>query len=128
MEWSGDGFGKGVQQQLVRVKMLARCRVIGAESTQTVMLPFRYAFDKSKMNVAITSGEFVMPDLLIAIEQRHVHMGCGSRMHGDVGAAISQGEAKRKRLGLGISNVECQVITVGAVRPVCASMPAALRA
>lgn len=51
---------------------------------------------------------------------------CG--MNRDIGAAIAERHAQRKRLGFGVSDVEVQVITVGSERPVRPGMPGMPRA
>ena len=123
-----DGFGKGIEQQFVMVEMLASCRVIGAKSPQAIVLASSDAFDKSKVGVARRDPSVCDARSVFAIEQHHINMRCCSRMHGDIGTTVTQGQAKRKWLGLGIANMKSQVITVGAARPVWASMLAAWRA
>jgi hypothetical protein len=73
--------------------------------------------------------ELVMPNLfVVAVKEYNINMRGRVGPHGDVGTAVSQGQAKRGGLGLGIADMKDQVITVGALRPVLTSIPAVLRA
>lgn len=78
MERSGDGFSKRVQQQFMRVKVLASRRVVRSESAQTIMLSRLYALDESIMYKTVATRQFVMPYLFFTFKQRDIHMGCGS--------------------------------------------------
>jgi hypothetical protein len=52
------------------------------------------------------------------VKKTQVYVAGAWGMYGDIGAAISERQAKRIWLCLGISDVKLQVITVGSKRPV----------
>jgi hypothetical protein len=90
-----DCCGVGIQQQLVRIKVMAGGRVVRTVRAQAIVLPLGNAFDESKVNVAALRCELVMPYLIpTRIEQAKIYARCVMRPYGDIGTAIPQGEAE----------------------------------
>ena len=124
-EWSGDLRCIGVEQQFPGVEALATLWVPWPLGAQSVMHARHKTRNEAEMHIPQSMIKSNARRLQRAVEQRNQDARGMARHHGDIGAAGGRRDAEWK--GQGLYGVHAQVITVGAARPVRASIPASAR-